>query len=57
MQQEALEQELDYNRMGIGKYFNEVKDDFEIYGLKDDTWIEFNDNIEFDAFVVKRINK
>ena len=44
-------------RMGIGKYFTKVKVDFEVYGLKDDTWIEFDKNIEFEAFVVKRKNK
>jgi len=44
-------------RMGIGKYFDKAKADFEIYGLKDDTWIEFDKEIDFDAFVVKRIKK
>ena len=44
-------------RMGIGKYLDKVKVDFEIYGLKDDTWTEFDKEIDFDAFVVKRIKK
>lgn len=44
-------------RMGISKYFDKVKNDFEVYGLKDDTWVEFVKEIDFDAFVVKRIKK
>jgi len=44
-------------RMGIGKYFSKVKVDFDIFGLKDDVWIEFDKNTDFDAFVVRRIKK
>ncbi len=43
--------------MGINKYYDKVVEDFEIYGLYDDKWIEFDKEIEFEAFVVKRINR
>ncbi len=42
-------------RMGINKHYNKVKKDFEIYGLKDDLWIGFKKDVDFDAFVVKRL--
>ncbi len=42
-------------RMGITKYFDEVKDDFEIYGLKDNEWESFKKDIDYEAFLVKRI--
>ncbi len=41
-------------KMGISKYLDKVGNDFEVFGLKDDTWILFNKEIEYDAFVVKR---
>lgn len=44
-------------RMGIRKYYEKVKKDFELYGLIDDKWIEFDKKINFEAFVVKRLKK
>jgi len=44
-------------RMGISKYYKKIKEDFELYGLKDDKWIEFDKKIDFEAFVVKRLKK
>ena len=41
-------------RMGISKYFDEVKSDFHIYGLKDGEWEEFEKGVEYSAFVVRR---
>jgi hypothetical protein len=41
-------------RMGITKYFDEVKSDFLIFGLRDGEWEEFSKEIEYTAFVVKR---
>ena len=44
-------------RMGIGKYYDKIINDFEVFGLKDDRWVEFDKQIDFDAFIVKRIKK
>ena len=41
-------------RIGITKYFDEVKQDFEIYGLKDGEWEYFEKGVEYTAFVVRR---
>jgi hypothetical protein len=41
-------------RMGISKYVDEIKNDFEIYGLKDNEWEVFKKEIDYDAFLVKR---
>ena len=44
-------------RMGISKYYDRVSQDFEVYGLKDEMWIKFDKEVDFEAFVVKRIKK
>ena len=41
-------------RMGINKYYDEVRKDFNVFGLKDGEWEEFEKEIEYTAFVVKR---
>ena len=41
-------------RMGISKYFANVKNDFEIYGELKDDWENFKNGIEYDGFLVKR---
>ena len=41
-------------RMGITKYFDEVKQDFIVFGLRDGEWEEFTKEIEYTAFVVRR---
>jgi hypothetical protein len=43
-------------RIGITKYLNEIKKDYEIYGLLNDNWENFETGIDYDAFLVKRIN-
>ena len=40
--------------MGISKYVDEIKNDFEIYGLKDNEWEIFKKEIDYDAFLIKR---
>ena len=40
-------------RMGITKYFDEVKQDFLVFGLRDGEWEEFTKEIEYTAFVVR----
>ena len=41
-------------RMGITKYFSEVKTDFEILGEIRDDWESFKRNIEYDGFLIRR---
>jgi len=43
-------------RMGITKYLDEVKQDFEIYGELEDGWEKFRKDIEYEAFLVKLKN-
>lgn len=41
-------------RMGITKYLAEAKTSFDVYGLLNDEWVEFETGIDFDAFLIKR---
>jgi len=41
-------------RMGIAKYYDEVKQDFAIYGLHDGEWENFKKDVEYTAFIAKR---
>jgi hypothetical protein len=41
-------------RMGITKYYEEVKQDFVIYGLRDGEWESFGKNVDYTAFIAKR---
>jgi len=41
-------------RMGISKYFEEIKSDFEVYGLHDSQWELFCTGKEYEAFLAKR---
>ena len=41
-------------RIGIAKYFNEIKRDFDIYGLRDNVWEDFEKEIVYEAFLAKR---
>ena len=41
-------------RMGITKYFEEGRSDFEIYGEIIDGWEEFKRDVDYEAFLVKR---
>lgn len=40
-------------RMGITKYLDEIKEDFEIYGELDEGWEQFQKDVEYEAFLVK----
>lgn len=40
-------------RMGISKYLDEIKADFEIYGELENGWEVFQKDVEYDAFIVK----
>jgi hypothetical protein len=41
-------------RMEISKYFDEVKQDFYIFGLREGEWEEFEKEKYYSAFLVKR---
>lgn len=43
-------------RMGIANNLEEIKADFEVYGLRVDNnvWEEFNSGDDYEAFIVKR---
>ena len=41
-------------RMGISKYFDEVKQDFVIFGFRDGEWVDFEKDVDFSAFIVKK---
>ena len=41
-------------RMGITKFFSEVNKDFEILGERNNNWEEFQKNVEYEGFLVRR---
>jgi len=41
-------------RMGITKYFSEIKDDFELNGQINSEWELFRNGINYDAFLIER---
>lgn len=41
-------------RMGISKHLEQAKEDFDIFGLLNDEWVDFEKGIDFDAFLIKR---
>ena len=41
-------------RIGITKYLEEVRQDFDVYGLLNGEWEYFEIDIDYTAFVVKR---
>ena len=41
-------------RIGITKYFDDVKQDFIVYGLRAGEWEEFAKEIDYTAFLVRR---
>ncbi len=41
-------------RMGITKYVEDIKKDFHVFGLLENEWQEFEKDVDYTAFVVKR---
>lgn len=41
-------------RMGITNHWNEVSTDFEVFGLKENTWESFEMRRDYEAFLVRR---
>jgi len=40
--------------MGITKYLDEVRQDFDVYGLLSGEWEYFEKDIDYTAFLVRR---
>jgi hypothetical protein len=43
-------------RIGITKYLLEIRHDFQVFGLLEGDWVEFEIGIEYEAFLVQRKN-
>ncbi len=41
-------------RIGITNFLDEISNDFEVYGLRDGEWEEFEIDADYEAFLVKR---
>jgi hypothetical protein len=41
-------------RIGITKYIDEIKNDFELYGLNENEWEIFKKEVEYAAFLIRR---
>lgn len=40
-------------KMGITKYLDEIREDFEIFGEIENEWEEFQKDVDYEAFLVK----
>ena len=40
-------------QMGVSGIWDEIKEDFELYGLKDGEWKEFEKKVNYEAFLIK----
>jgi hypothetical protein len=38
--------------MGITKYLDDIKDDFEIYGQLENGWEDFRKDVDYESFIV-----
>jgi hypothetical protein len=41
-------------QMGISKYLEEIKIDFDVFGLIEDDWLNFEKNQKYDAFLIQK---
>jgi len=41
-------------RMGISNNLDFIVQDFEIHGLKNDSWFKFERNVDYEAFLIKK---
>ena len=44
-------------RIGISKYLDTIKEDFDVYGLENNDWKPFELNQNYAAFLIKRRKK
>lgn len=54
MQQVSTKSRTRLYRMGITKYFKEVKSDFQIFGEVNKAWEDFEKEVDYESFLVKR---
>jgi len=41
-------------QIGVSAIWDEIKDDFELYGLKNEEYREFRKNVNYEAFLVRK---
>jgi hypothetical protein len=41
-------------RIGISNNLDEIRSDFEVYGLRNGRWVRFTKGTDYDAFLVRR---
>jgi hypothetical protein len=41
-------------RIGISNNLTDILQDFEIHGLKDNSWQRFEKNVDYDAFLIRK---
>jgi hypothetical protein len=41
-------------QIGVSGIWDEIKEDFELYGLKDEAYLEFKKNVNYEAFLVRK---
>ena len=41
-------------RMGIANNYEMIKEDFEVFGLRNNQWYPFEKNVDFEAFLIRR---
>ena len=41
-------------QIGVSGIWDDIKDEFELYGLKDDEYREFEKNVNYEAFLVRK---
>ncbi|MCL2074637.1 MAG: hypothetical protein FWH18_11995 [Marinilabiliaceae bacterium] len=41
-------------RIGISKHYDDAIKDFDIFGLRNGVWVNFEKNVDYSAFIVKR---
>ena len=44
-------------RMGIARFLSEVYEDFEVLGERNNDWEEFQKDVEYESFLVRRKSK
>lgn len=41
-------------QMGVSGIWDDIKDDFDLYGQKGEEWREFEKNVNYEAFLIKK---
>jgi uncharacterized protein DUF6934 len=41
-------------QIGVSGIWDEIKEEFELYGLKDQEWKEFEKNVNYEAFLIRK---